>query len=113
MDGSGQSLTTMDEKKAAAQRVPIRVLLLDDRIDNLILRSAILRKHGYEAIKAATIEEAEAHLHEADITFDSVKDSIMLAPANSELKSPAHSATNARRFRSSFSPRPWSASLAA
>src|SRR5437868_14556865 len=67
MDGSGQSLTTMDEKKAAAQRVPIRVLLLDDRIDNLILRSAILRKHGYEAIKAATIEEAEAHLHEADI----------------------------------------------
>ncbi|PYY10688.1 MAG: response regulator [Acidobacteria bacterium] len=57
----------MDEKKAAAQRVPIRVLLLDDRIDNLILRSAILRKHGYEAIKAATIEEAEAHLHEADI----------------------------------------------
>jgi len=67
MDGSGQSLTTMDEKKAAAQRVPIRVLLLDDRIDNLILRSAFLRKHGYEAIKAATIEEAEAHLHEADI----------------------------------------------
>src|SRR5437588_10256382 len=67
MDGSGQSLTTMDEKKAAAQRVPIRVLLLDDRIDNLILRSAILRKHGYEAIRAATIEEAEAHLHEADI----------------------------------------------
>lgn len=67
MDGPGQSSTTMDEKKTAAQRAPIRVLLLDDHIDNLILRSAILRKHGYEAIKAATIEEAEAHLQEADI----------------------------------------------
>jgi two-component system, OmpR family, response regulator len=67
MDGPGQSSTTMDEKKTPAQRAPIRVLLLDDHIDNLILRSAILRKHGYEAIKAATIEEAEAHLQEADI----------------------------------------------
>jgi two-component system OmpR family response regulator len=67
MDGPGQSSTTMDEKKTAGQRAPIRVLLLDDHIDNLILRSAILRKHGYEAIKAATIEEAEAHLQEADI----------------------------------------------
>jgi len=67
MDGPGQSLTTMDEKKPATQRAPIRVLLLDDHIDNLILRSAILRKHGYEAIKASTIDEAEAHLHDADI----------------------------------------------
>jgi len=57
----------MDEKKTAAQRAPIRVLLLDDHLDNLVLRSAILRKHGYEAIKASTIDEAEAHLHEADI----------------------------------------------
>src|SRR6202008_1828264 len=39
----------------------------DDHIDNLILRSAILRKHGYDAIKASTIDEAEAHLHKADI----------------------------------------------
>ncbi|HWY67402.1 MAG TPA: response regulator [Terriglobales bacterium] len=67
MDGPGQSLTTMDEKKPATERGPIRVLLLDDHIDNLILRSAILRKHGYEAIKASTIDEAEAHLHDADI----------------------------------------------
>src|SRR5437762_12034880 len=67
MDGPGQSLTIMDEKKPVAERAPIRVLLLDDHVDNLILRSAILRKHGYQAIKAATIEEAEAHLHEADI----------------------------------------------
>ena len=67
MDGPGQSLTIMDEKKPVAERAPIRVLLLDDHVDNLILRLAILRKHGYQAIKAATIEEAEAHLHEADI----------------------------------------------
>jgi two-component system, OmpR family, response regulator len=67
MDGPGRSFTTMDEKKPATPRAPIRVLLLDDHIDNLVLRSAILRKHGYEAIKASTIDEAEAHLHEADI----------------------------------------------
>src|SRR5690349_3864677 len=67
MDGPVQSSTTMDEKKASAAGQPIRVLLLDDHIDNLFLRSAILRKHGYEAVTAATIEEAEAHLHEADI----------------------------------------------
>jgi two-component system, OmpR family, response regulator len=67
MDGPGQSFTTMDEKKPAAARPPIRVLLLDDHIDNLFLRSAILRKHGYEAVTASSIEEAEARLHEADI----------------------------------------------
>jgi len=67
MDGPERSLITMDEEKTAAQRAPIRVLLLDDHLDNLVLRSAILRKHGYEAIKASTIDEAEAHLHEADI----------------------------------------------
>ena len=29
---------------------PIRVLLLDDREDNLVLRSAILRQKGYEVV---------------------------------------------------------------
>jgi len=67
MDGPERSLVTMDEQKTAAPRAPIRVLLLDDHLDNLVLRSAILRKHGYEAIRASTIDEAEAHLHEADI----------------------------------------------
>jgi CheY-like chemotaxis protein len=66
MDGPGHSTTT-DEKKAPSVRAPIRVLLLDDHLDNLVLRSAILRKHGYEAISASSIEEAEMHLHEADI----------------------------------------------
>lgn len=61
------AIPEMDEKKPAAARPPIRVLLLDDHLDNLFLRSAILRKHGYQAITASSIEEAEAHLQEADI----------------------------------------------
>ena len=46
---------------------PIRVLLLDDREDNLIVRSAILRRHGYEAVTSASVEDAETHLAEIDI----------------------------------------------
>jgi CheY-like chemotaxis protein len=46
---------------------PIRVLLLDDRHDNLILRAAILRQNGYEAVTSASVEEAETHLNEIDI----------------------------------------------
>ncbi len=48
-------------------RKPIRVLLLDDREENLLLRSTILRKHGYEAVTAASIEEAQAKLQDIDI----------------------------------------------
>src|SRR5215467_14794890 len=46
---------------------PIRVLLLDDREDNLILRAAILRSHGYEAVTSASVEQAETHLQAIDI----------------------------------------------
>src|SRR5262249_32075790 len=46
---------------------PIRVLLLDDRPDNLILRSAILRAQGYETVTSASVEDAETHLHSIDI----------------------------------------------
>ena len=46
---------------------PIRVLLLDDQIDNLLLRATILHKHGYLTETASTIEEAEALLHTIDI----------------------------------------------
>ena len=46
---------------------PIRVLLLDDREENLILRSAILRKNGYQAVPTNSIEQAQAKLHEIDI----------------------------------------------
>ena len=50
-----------------SSKKPIRVLLLDDRHDNLILRAAILRQNGYEAVTSASVEEAETHLHEIDI----------------------------------------------
>src|SRR5579883_3075885 len=46
---------------------PVRVLLLDDQEDNLLLRSTILRKYGYVTQTASTIEEAEKLLDEIDI----------------------------------------------
>lgn len=46
---------------------PIRVLLLDDHTDNLLLRSTILRKNGYLTEVAASIEEAEKLLDRIDI----------------------------------------------
>ncbi|HVZ60223.1 MAG TPA: response regulator [Terriglobales bacterium] len=46
---------------------PIRVLLLDDLEDNLILRSTILRQKGYEVVVSASVEEAEGKLHDIDI----------------------------------------------
>ncbi|HEY4933232.1 MAG TPA: response regulator [Terriglobales bacterium] len=46
---------------------PIRVLLLDDREENLILRSAILRQKGYHVVATNSIEQAQAKLHEIDI----------------------------------------------
>ncbi len=57
------------EKKAATEqpRRPIRVLLLDDRQENLLLRSTILRQKGYEVVTSASIEEAESKLSDIDI----------------------------------------------
>src|SRR5213075_23887 len=49
------------------EKKPIKVLLLDDRQDNLILRSAILRSNGYEAVTSSSVDEAEAHLKDIDI----------------------------------------------
>src|SRR5271156_2013869 len=46
---------------------PIRVLLLDDDAENLLLRAAILRKHGYLTDTAGTIGEAEKLLNEIAI----------------------------------------------
>src|SRR5579859_3044506 len=46
---------------------PIRVLLLDDRDENLFLRSTILRKKGYEVFSAASIEAAQSQLQNIDI----------------------------------------------
>src|SRR5258707_3305062 len=56
----------METGKSEAKK-PIRVLLLDDRKDNLLLRSAILRQHGYEALTAESIEDAESDLAAIDI----------------------------------------------
>ncbi len=47
--------------------LPIRVLLLDDHEENLVLRSAILRQKGYRVVTSSSIEEAEAKLQEIDI----------------------------------------------
>ena len=57
----------MTDVRTETAKKPIRVLLLDDREDNLILRSAILRSHGYEAVTSASVEEAETHLRDIDI----------------------------------------------
>src|SRR5512146_3571700 len=46
---------------------PIRVLLLDDLDDNLLVRSTILRQKGYHVVTSASIEEAESKLNEIDI----------------------------------------------
>ena len=46
---------------------PIRVLLLDDHEENLVLRSAILRQKGYRVVTSSSIEEAEAKLQDIDI----------------------------------------------
>src|SRR5215471_9926270 len=62
-----KSTTGGEGQQQVSTRSPIRVLLLDDRADNLLLRAAILRKHGYHAVTSSSIEEAEARLNEIDI----------------------------------------------
>ena len=51
----------------AVQEEPVRVLLLDDHPENLLLRSTILRKHGYVTETADSVEEAEKLLDRIDI----------------------------------------------
>ena len=46
---------------------PISVLLLDDREENLLVRSTILRQKGYHIVTAASIQEAESKLNDIDI----------------------------------------------
>src|SRR6266567_4909906 len=58
---------SQDTRTVADTAVPIRVLLLDDSEDNLVLRSAILRQKGYQVVTASSIEEAEAKLNDIDI----------------------------------------------
>jgi CheY-like chemotaxis protein len=51
----------------AVQEEPVRVLLLDDHPENLLLRSTILRKHGYITETADSVEGAEQLLDRIDI----------------------------------------------
>jgi CheY-like chemotaxis protein len=64
-----QNETDHDAQGEGIQAVadPIRVLLLDDHSDNLLLRSTILRKYGYLTETASTVEEAESLLDNIDI----------------------------------------------
>ena len=61
--------TEIDARNGSRAAVvdPIRVLLLDDHPENLLLRSTILRKYGYLTETASTIEEAEQLLDQIDI----------------------------------------------
>ena len=65
MDESKQ-FEVVDGGKNEDQR-PISVLLLDDREENLLVRSTILRQKGYHIVTAASIEEAETKLNDIDI----------------------------------------------
>jgi len=58
---------TVEDDRNGGSRTPIRVLLLDDREDNLIVRSAILRQKGYAVLISKSVEEAEAQLDDIDI----------------------------------------------
>jgi two-component system, OmpR family, response regulator len=62
--GSGQNGSNDGTQEVAET---IRVLLLDDDVDSLLLRSTILRKYGYLTQTASTIEEAEEMLEDIDI----------------------------------------------
>ncbi len=63
--------TEQKERKITEMPPPvtraIRVLLLDDDPANLFLRGAILRQNGYEAIPAASVQEANKLLDEIDV----------------------------------------------
>jgi two-component system, OmpR family, response regulator len=59
-------MTDGPEKKSEGKK-PIRVLLLDDREENLLLRSTILRQQGYDSVTAASIDEALERLNDIDI----------------------------------------------
>ncbi len=66
-DMEGPTPEEQDGSAVAAAEPPIRVLLLDDHPENLLLRSTILRKHGYLTETASSIEEAEKLLEQIDI----------------------------------------------
>jgi two-component system OmpR family response regulator len=57
----------MEKITAIPESKPIRVLLLDDLEDHLLLSATILRRNGYTVTTSSTIQEAISKLHEIDI----------------------------------------------
>jgi CheY-like chemotaxis protein len=64
--GAPQAAESNEDGLTTGDR-PIRVLLLDDHLENLLLRSTILRKYGYRTETADTIQEAVKLLDRIDI----------------------------------------------
>ena len=62
-------MTPASPDTGEGNRTPFRarVLVLDDEPQNLALRIAILREHGYECVPARNIEDASYHLDRIDI----------------------------------------------
>ena len=87
---------------------PVRVLLLDDDPENLLLRAAILRKHGYLADTAGTIGEAEKLLNKIDIAV--LDYHLGAGQFGTEVASVFAGA--GRKCRSLFFPPPWSGASA-
>ena len=56
-----------DKISSISDAKPIRVLLLDDLEDHLLLSATILRRNGYDVTTSSTIEDAQSKLHNIDI----------------------------------------------
>jgi len=68
MDERGQfDVVAGGRSRSKSDELPIRVLLLDDREENLLVRSTILRQKRYHVVVASSIEEAGHKLDEIDI----------------------------------------------
>src|SRR3954463_10979614 len=57
----------MEKISSISDAKPIRVLLLDDLEDHLLLSATVLRRNGYTVTTSSTIQEAVSKLHEIDI----------------------------------------------
>ncbi|MDQ2834661.1 MAG: response regulator [Acidobacteriota bacterium] len=66
-DAASDNGSNLASKVKAAPARSVRVLLLDDEPTNLLLRTAILRQHGYLCVPASTIEEATELFNNIDI----------------------------------------------
>jgi len=64
---NGSSSNGSPSYGSVATDAAIRVLLLDDHVENLLLRATILRKYGYLAETASSIQEAIELLDQIDI----------------------------------------------